>query len=115
MIADLPPSGDDVQPVDGCHLVPFRQLLDTYGVREVCELRGKVGFMAYHGGSLEEVTDVIAARAAAACGASYYGVLQPPDLKWHIPSHHVTPDHSPTLQAFLDHVEVVIKIGRAHV
>ena len=45
---------------------PFRQLLDTHGVREVCELRGKVGFMAYHGGSLEEVTDVIAARAAAA-------------------------------------------------
>ena len=89
---------------------PFRQLLDTHGVREVCELRSKVGFMAYHGGSLEEVTDVIAARAAAACGASYYGVLQPPDLKWHIPSHHVTPDHSPTLQAFLDHVEVVITV-----
>ena len=42
-------------------------------------------------------------------GASYYGVLQPPDLKWHIPSHHVTPDHSPTLQAFLDHVEHVAK------
>ena len=37
---------------------PFRQLLDTHGVQEVCELRSRVGFMAYHGGSLEEVTDV---------------------------------------------------------
>jgi phage replication-related protein YjqB (UPF0714/DUF867 family) len=89
---------------------PFRQLLDTHGVQEVCELRSRVGFMAYHGGSLEEVTDVIAARAAEACGASFYGVLQPPDLKWHIPSHHVSPEHSPTLQAFLDHVETVVTV-----
>ena len=89
---------------------PFRDLLASDGVVEVCELRGRVGFMAYHGGSLEEMTDVVAHRAADACGASYYGVLQPPDLKWHIPSHHVAPEHSPTLQSFLDHVEVVITV-----
>ena len=43
---------------------PFKALLDTTGVREVCELRSRVGFMAYHGGNLEEMTDVIAHRAA---------------------------------------------------
>ena len=37
-----------------------------------------LGFMAYHGGSLEEMTDVIARAAAERSGASYYGVLQPP-------------------------------------
>ncbi len=89
---------------------PFRELLDTRGVHEVCELRSEIGFMAYHGGSLEEMTDVIARRAAEASGASYYGVLQPPDLNWHIPSHKVSPDESPTLRSFIDHVKVVITI-----
>lgn len=88
----------------------FRDLLATSGVREVCELRGPIGFMAYHGGNLEEMTDVIAHRAAAESGASYYGVLQPPDLKWHIPSHHVTPDDSPALRRFLDHVHTVFTV-----
>ena len=45
---------------------------------EECDLRSRFGFMAYHGGSLEEMTDVIAADAAERSGASYYGVLQPP-------------------------------------
>ena len=89
---------------------PFRDLLDTRGVHEVCELRGRIGFMAYHGGSLEEMTDVIARRAAEASDASYYGVLQPPDLNWHIPSHKVSPAESPTLKAFLEHVHVAITI-----
>lgn len=89
---------------------PFRALLATEGVREVCELRSQVGFMAYHGGNLEEMTDVIAHRAAEASGASYYGVLQPTDLKWHIPSHHVSPEDSPMLQRFLDHVHTVFTV-----
>ena len=89
---------------------PFKALLDTTGVREVCELRSRVGFMAYHGGNLEEMTDVIAHRAAEASGASYYAVLQPHDLKWHIPSHHVSPDDSPLLQRFLDHVHTVFTV-----
>jgi len=29
-------------------------------VEEVCELRGTFGFMAFHGGGLEEATDIIA-------------------------------------------------------
>ena len=49
---------------------PFRELLDSPGVREVCRLEGRLGFMAYHGGSLEHVTDVIADAAAARSGAS---------------------------------------------
>jgi phage replication-related protein YjqB (UPF0714/DUF867 family) len=89
---------------------PFRDLLATAGVREECELRGRLGFMAYHGGSLETLTDVVAERAAERSGASYYGVLQPPDFNWHIPSHRVAPAESDVLTGFLDHVDVVVTI-----
>ena len=88
----------------------FADLLAHPGVDEVVELRSRLGFMAYHGGSLEEMTDVIARRAAERSGASYYGVHQPSDLQWHIPSIQVTPHDSPALARFLDHVEVVITI-----
>ena len=88
----------------------FGELLAMTGVREVCELRGPIGFMAYHGGSLEEQTDVIASLAAKRSGASYYAVLQPEDVQWHIPSHKVSPDASPQLKAFIDHVDVAITI-----
>jgi phage replication-related protein YjqB (UPF0714/DUF867 family) len=88
----------------------FAELLATPGVAEDCVLRGPIGFMAYHGGSLEEMTDVIAAAAAERCAASFYAVRQPADLNWHIPSHKVTAADSPALSAFLDHVEVVITI-----
>ncbi len=66
--------------------------------------------MAYHGGGLEETTDVIARAAAAAASASYYGVVQPESLQRHVPSIHVTRDQSPALDAFFDHVDVVITI-----
>lgn len=89
---------------------PFAELLATDGVREICELRNRIGFMAYHGGALEEQTDVIAAQAAERSGASFYGVLQPDDVQWHIPSHHVSPASSQHLRSFLDHVEIVITI-----
>jgi phage replication-related protein YjqB (UPF0714/DUF867 family) len=88
----------------------FRELLGMEGVREECELRGPVGFMAYHGGALEEQTDVIAREAADASGASYYAVVQPETLKWHIPSHRVRPEESPVLAGFLTHVQAVITI-----
>jgi phage replication-related protein YjqB (UPF0714/DUF867 family) len=88
----------------------FAELLATPGVREICQLRSSFGFMAYHGGALEEMTDVIAAAAAERCGASYYGVLQPKGLEWHIPSTQVSPSVSPTLAAFVDHVDTVITI-----
>jgi phage replication-related protein YjqB (UPF0714/DUF867 family) len=88
----------------------FAELLAMKGVQEVCELRSRIGFMAYHGGSLEEQTDVIASRAAQRSGASYYGVLQPDDLQWHIPSHKVNPKSSAQLKTFIDHVDIVITI-----
>jgi phage replication-related protein YjqB (UPF0714/DUF867 family) len=89
---------------------PFSELLAMSGVQEVCELRSRIGFMAYHGGSLEEQTDVIAALAAERSGASYYAVLQPDDVQWHIPSHQVNPNSSAQLTAFIDHIDIVITI-----
>ena len=88
----------------------FADLLAEDGVVEECELRSRIGFMAYHGGALEEMTDVIARAAAEKAGASYYGVLQPDHLKWHISSHKVSPDDSPTLRSFLEHVDLVITV-----
>ena len=89
---------------------PFADLLATPGVVEECELRGRFGFMAYHGGGLEETTDVIARAAADASGASYYGVVQPASLQRHVPSIKVTRDQSAVLDEFLDHVDVVVTI-----
>jgi phage replication-related protein YjqB (UPF0714/DUF867 family) len=90
--------------------VSFGELLAHPGVEEVCQLRGRFGFMAFHGGSLEEMTDVIARAAAERAGASYYGVHQPPDLQWHIPSTQIDPAVSPVLGVFLDHVDVVVTV-----
>jgi phage replication-related protein YjqB (UPF0714/DUF867 family) len=88
----------------------FADLLAHPGVEEVSVLRSRFGFMAYHGGGLEVMTDVIAGRAAALAGASYYGVHQPVGLEWHVPSVEVDPVHSAALTGFLDHVEVVITV-----
>ena len=86
----------------------FADLLAEPGVEEVVELRSPFGFMAFHGGSLERMTDVIAADAAERAGASLYAVVQPPDLRWHIPSHQV--HGSDALAAFLAHVEVAVAL-----
>jgi phage replication-related protein YjqB (UPF0714/DUF867 family) len=85
-------------------------LLAHPGVEEVCELRGHFGFMAFHGGSLERGTDVIAAAAAARSGASLYAVCQPEDLTWHVPSVAFDPAASPALAAFLAHVDQVVAV-----
>ncbi len=92
------------------HDRPFEALLGQPGVSEVLELRSRFGFMAVHGGWLEEVTDDVAMEAARRSGASVYAVLQGPDDQWHIPSHLVRPEESPSLAAFLDHVDVVVAI-----
>ena len=88
----------------------FAELLAHDGVEELCELRSRFGFMAFHGGNLEKGTDVVAVDAASRAGASVYAVLQPPDLRWHIPSTSVQPSESPVLATFLDHVDVVIAV-----
>lgn len=95
----------------------FRELLDHPDVEEVVTLRGhdtdrhlRLGFMAYHGGGLEEMTDVIAQQAATLSGTSYYGVHQPRGMEHHIPSIEVSPDASDNLRAFMDHVHTVITV-----
>ena len=89
---------------------PFAELLATDGVEEVLELRSRFGFLAFHGGSLERMTDVIAAAAAERAGASLYAVLQPPGLRWHLPSTRFSPAVSPALARFVAHVDVAVAL-----
>jgi phage replication-related protein YjqB (UPF0714/DUF867 family) len=91
-------------------------LLGHPGVEEVTELRSRFGFLAIHGGSLEQGTDVVATAAAERARASLYAVRQPDDLNWHVPSTLFDPAVSPALAAFMDHVDAVVSIhgyGRA--
>lgn len=89
----------------------FAELLATPGVTETVELRSpRVGVMAYHGGNLERVTDVVARRVADRTEASLYTVCQPDDLRWHIPSRVIGADPSPALRSFVDHVDVALSI-----
>lgn len=88
----------------------FADLLAHDGVEEDLELRSPFGLMAFHGGNLEEGTDVIAAAVAAQAGASLYAVRQPVTLRWHLPSIEVTPDDSPALAAFVAHVDVALAL-----
>jgi phage replication-related protein YjqB (UPF0714/DUF867 family) len=90
--------------------ITFADLLELPGVTEVSDLRSPFGFLAFHGGNLERVTDHIASEAAARSGSSFYGVLQPPGVRHHIPSIQVDPGHSPRLAAFLDHCDVVVAV-----
>ncbi|CAN5900282.1 hypothetical protein BH23ACT2_BH23ACT2_06100 [soil metagenome] len=91
-------------------LDPFAELLTCPGVTEELVLRSRFGFLAFHGGALEEVTDVVASRAAASSGSSYYGVLHPEGLDVHLPSIQIGPAGSTTLARFLDHVEVTVAV-----
>ncbi len=91
-------------------MTAFASLLARPGVEEVSELRGSVGFMAYHGGALEAMTDVIARRAAERSGASCYSVIQPPGMRDHLPSIEVRPSESEHLATFVAHVDIVITI-----
>lgn len=91
-------------------MTDFATVLRTPGVEEECELRGPIGFMAYHGGHLEWMTDVIARRAADASGASLYSVIQPKGMREHFPSTTVDPSHSEALTTFLGHVDIVVTV-----
>jgi phage replication-related protein YjqB (UPF0714/DUF867 family) len=88
----------------------FAELLGHPGVEERCELAGRFGFLAFHGGSLEQGTDVIATAAAERAGASLYTVRQPDDLRWHIPSSEFDPSSSPALARFVEHVELAVAV-----
>ncbi len=87
----------------------LRELLARPGVTEVLHLRGTVGLLAFHGGALERVTDIVAAEVAELAGASYYGVLHPDDAP-HLPSTAFDPADSAALAAFLSHIDVAIAV-----
>ena len=84
-------------------------LLATSGVDECFVARSRFGFCALHGG-LEEGTAEIAARAAEVSGASYYAVVQPDDLRWHVPSHRYDPTCAEGLRVFVAHVDTMISV-----
>jgi phage replication-related protein YjqB (UPF0714/DUF867 family) len=86
------------------------ELLTLPGVKEECVLRSSVGFMALHGGSQDRGTHEIASQAAERAGASYYAIVQPRSLRVHLTSRHHDPDHSESLRAFLQHVEIAISV-----
>ncbi len=85
-------------------------LLNEPGVIEEGRLRSRFGFLAIHGGGLEEMTDVIAERAAEAADASVYLLRHPDRYPHHLPSALYDPDESPRLAEFLDHVDVAVSV-----
>jgi phage replication-related protein YjqB (UPF0714/DUF867 family) len=87
----------------------LREFLAFPGVEQRSVLRSRFGFLAVHGG-LEQGTAEIATRAAEAAGASLYTVVQPEDLRWHVPSSSYDPAHSGELATFLAHVDVVVSV-----
>jgi phage replication-related protein YjqB (UPF0714/DUF867 family) len=86
------------------------ELLGQPGVDEVSRLQSRFGFLAIHGGGLEEMTDVIAERAAEAAGASVYLLRHPDRYPHHLPSARFDPAQSPRLAEFLDHVDVAVSL-----
>ncbi|KUI02424.1 poly-gamma-glutamate hydrolase family protein [Mycobacterium sp. IS-3022] len=86
------------------------ELLAQPGVTEVCTLRSRFGFLAIHGGGLEEMTDVIAERAADAAGASVYVMRHPDHYPHHLPSALYRAQESARLAEFLDHVDVAVSL-----
>ncbi len=87
----------------------LNELLATPGVAERLVVGSRFGFCALHGG-LEQGTAEIAEDAAAASGATFYAVVQPDNLRWHIPSHRYDPGCSDALRAFVATVDVVISV-----
>jgi phage replication-related protein YjqB (UPF0714/DUF867 family) len=86
------------------------ELLSHPGVEEQLTLGSGFGVMAFHGGSLERMTDVIAREVARRSGASLYAVTQPDDLRWHVPSKEFDPARSKRLAAFVAHVDVAVAV-----
>src|SRR5690606_8156808 len=61
-------------------------------------------------GGLEQMTDVIAERAAEAADASVYVVRHPDGYPRHLPSARYLAAESARLAEFLDHVDVVVSL-----
>jgi phage replication-related protein YjqB (UPF0714/DUF867 family) len=88
----------------------FSALLSEPGVAESSRLGSGFGFLAIHGGGLEQMTDVIAERAAEAAGASVYVVRHPHRYPHHLPSVCFDAEESALLAEFLDHVDVAVSL-----
>lgn len=88
----------------------FAQVLEQAGVEERLQLGSRIGFCAYHGGNLERQTEVIAAEAARLAGASYYAVVQPDSMRYHVSSTKVDPSVSERFSTFMDHCDVVVTV-----
>ena len=86
------------------------ELLSDPLVTESSVLRSRFGFMAIHGGGLEQMTDVIAERAAAAVGASVYVVRHPADYPHHLSSARYSVAESDRLAEFVEHVDVAVSL-----
>ena len=86
------------------------ELLTDPGVTEEIALRSRFGFMAIHGGGLEQMTDVIAERAADAAGASLYMVRHPDHYPHHLSSALYRAAESARLAEFLGHVDVAVSL-----
>jgi phage replication-related protein YjqB (UPF0714/DUF867 family) len=86
------------------------QLLADPGVLESSTLRSRFGFLAIHGGGLEQMTDVIAERAADAADASVYLLRHPENYPHHLPSALYRAEESERLAEFVDHVDVAVSL-----
>lgn len=86
------------------------ELLAEPGVIEYSTLRSRFGFLAIHGGGLEQMTDVIAERAADAADASLYVLRHPDHYPHHLPSARYHAQESERLAEFLAHVDVAISL-----
>ena len=98
----LSPSSDGPQSLS--------ELLTEPGVAEISSLRSRFGFLAIHGGGLEQMTDVIAELAAEAADASVYLLRHPDKYPHHLSSARYDPEESPRLAEFLDHIDVAISL-----
>lgn len=88
----------------------FSELLADPDVVEHSRLRSRFGFLAIHGGGLEQMTDVIAERAADLAGASLYVVAHPPEYPHHLSSNRFLAEESERLAEFLAHVDVAVSL-----
>lgn len=86
------------------------ELLAEPGMIEHSTLRSRFGFLAIHGGGLEQMTDVIAERAADAAGASLYVLRHPDHYPHHLPSSLYHARESERLAEFLAHVDVAVSL-----
>ena len=86
------------------------QLLATAGVRGALRRSARRSGSSRCTAGSRPGTAEIAEAAAVASNASIYAVVQPDDMRWHVPSHAFDPSHSDALVAFLEHVDVVMSV-----